>query len=265
VITTLFPASNSASSEQFLRLPRVIAVLPAFNEGMALVQLVRRFYAAVNHFPLQVIVVNDGSTDDSIELLEAAGLEGTEIIRHPKNKGLGEAVKTGFLAALAQADDDDIIVVMDSDGTHTPFLVERMIGLIREGNDVVVASRYRYGSQVVGLDWFRLFLSHASSWVFRLTVPLVNIKDYTCGFRAYRAGMLRRAFDHYGDDFITESGFACMAEILIKLGRLGALFCEVPMILRYDQKVSTSKIKIFRTILRSLNLVRRNTLGGGSA
>ncbi|WP_373531635.1 hypothetical protein [Vampirovibrio sp.] len=52
-----------------------------------------------------------------------------------------------------------------------------------------------------------------------------------------------------------------MAEIIIKLNKLGALFCEVPMILRYDQKVSTSKIKIARTVVRSLNLVRRSATG----
>jgi dolichol-phosphate mannosyltransferase len=261
VIPTLLSALEVSGAGRVTR-PRIFAVLPAFNEGAALTDLVRLFTEAVGTGPLQVIVVDDGSTDDSMALLEEAQIAGTDIIRHPRNKGLGEAVKTGFLVALERADDRDVIVVMDSDGTHTPFLVERMAGLIREGNDVVVASRYRYGSRVVGLDWFRLLLSHASSWIFRMTVPLSNIKDYTCGFRAYRAGMLKKAFRHYGDGFITEAGFACMAEILMKLGRLGALFCEVPMILRYDHKVSTSKIRIARTILRSLNLVRRNTLRG---
>lgn len=242
--------------------PCLFVILPAYNEGSALTGLVNRFAWAIQNYPFQILVVDDGSTDDSIELLEEARIASTDIIRHPRNKGLGEAVKTGFLVALERARDEDVIVVMDSDGTHTPFLVERMVRLIREGNDVVVASRYRYGSQVIGLDCLRLFLSHASSWVFRLTVPVKNIKDYTCGFRAYRAGALRSAFKHYGDRFITESGFACMAEILMKLSKQGALFCEVPMILRYDRKVSTSKIKIARTIVQSLNLVYQNLRKG---
>lgn len=239
-------------------MPKLFAVLPAFNEGADLTDLIRSFGQAIEKYRFQVIVVDDGSTDDSMALLEEAQIPGIDIIRHPTNKGLGEAIRTGFRVALERANEHDMIVVMDSDGTHSPFLVERMAGLIREGNDVVIASRYRYGSQVVGLEWFRLFLSHASSWVFRFKVPVRNVKDYTCGFRVYRAATLKKAFQHYGDRFITESGFACMAEILIKLGKLGALFCEVPMILRYDRKVSTSKIKIFRTILQSLNLVYRH-------
>lgn len=241
---------------------RLLVVLPAFNEGEALVGLSRLFEQAVRSQPFQIIVVDDGSTDRSMPALEAAHLPYVDIVRHEKNKGLGEAVKTGFRTALERAGANDVIAVMDSDGTHSPFLVERMLGLIREGNDVVVASRYRYGSQVVGLDWFRTLLSHGSSWVFRITAPIYNIKDYTCGFRLYRASILQKAFAAHGDRFITEAGFACMAEIIIKLNKLGALFCEVPMILRYDQKVSTSKIKIARTVLRSINLVRRSMSGG---
>lgn len=242
-------------------MPRIFVVLPSYNEGEALTGLSALFGKAIRQYPFQIIVVDDGSTDDSMRLLEEAQIPHVDIVRHIQNKGLGEAVKTGFLVALERANPDDIIMVMDSDGTHSPYLVERMAGLIQEGNDVVVASRYRYGSHVIGLDWFRTLLSHGSSWVFRLTTPIFNIKDYTCGFRLYRASILRKAFETHGDRFITESGFACMAEIIMKLNKLGALFCEVPMILRYDQKVSTSKIKIARTVLRSLNLVRRSATG----
>lgn len=258
------PISQFASSATYSTAPyapQIFVVLPAYNEGEALTALSALFSQAIQRYPFQIIVIDDGSTDNSMQRLEEAQLPHVDIVRHVHNKGLGEAVKTGFLVALERANPDDIIMVMDSDGTHSPFLVERMAGLIQEGNDVVVASRYRYGSQVVGLDWFRTLLSHGSSWVFRATTPIFNIKDYTCGFRLYRASILRNAFEAHGDRFITESGFACMAEIIIKLNKLGALFCEVPMILRYDQKVSTSKIKIARTVMRSLNLVRRNATG----
>lgn len=260
---TITSSQQTAVTEisQAGKTPRLFIVLPAYNEGAALSGLSALFFLAVRRYPFQIIVVDDGSTDDSMRLLEEARIPHLDIVRHPHNRGLGEAVKTGFLVALERAKENDIIAVMDSDGTHSPYLIERMAGLIQEGNDVVVASRYRYGSQVVGLDWFRTLLSHGSSWIFRVTAPIFNIKDYTCGFRLYRCGILREAFETYGDRFITEAGFACMAEIIIKLNKLGALFCEVPMILRYDQKVSTSKIKIARTVFRSLNLVRRSATG----
>jgi dolichol-phosphate mannosyltransferase len=249
------------TSQSGKKTPRLFVVLPAYNEGAALCGLSALFAQAIQCYSFQMIVVDDGSTDDSMRLLEEARVPHLDIVRHTHNQGLGQAIKTGFLIALARAEENDIIVVMDSDGTHSPYLIERMAGLIQEGNDVVVASRYRYGSQVVGLDWFRTLLSHGSSWIFRATAPIFNIKDYTCGFRLYRTRILQKAFETYGDRFITETGFACMAEIIIKLSKLDALFCEVPMILRYDQKVSTSKIKIARTVVRSLNLVRRSATG----
>jgi dolichol-phosphate mannosyltransferase len=240
--------------------PHLWIVLPAYNEGRELVELVGQFVDVVQNYSFQVIVVDDGSSDESMALLETAQIAHTDIIRHDVNKGLGEAIKTGFMIALERAQAHDILIAMDSDGTHLPFLINRMAQLVREGNDVVVASRYRYGSQVRGLNLFRHFLSHGASWVFRTVIPIPHIRDYTCGFRAYRAETLKKAFKHYQGQFITEPGFACMAEILIKLHKLGAICCEVPMILRYDYKVSTSKIKILRTIMRSLKLVCRNAL-----
>jgi dolichol-phosphate mannosyltransferase len=242
--------------------PEVIVVLPAYNEGEALVTLLWEMQTVLGSHQYRVLVVDDGSSDRSMELVEMSGLEKIEIIRHAQNRGLGEAIRTGLTEALAVSTyDADIIVVMDSDCTHTPHLMDRMVNMIKEGNDVVIASRYRYGSRVVGLSLFRTFLSHASSWVFRTFLPIANVKDYTCGYRAYRAGLLRKAFETYQQDFISESGFACMVDILLKLARMGAIITEVPLILRYDRKLSTSKMKVLKTIGSSLALVGRNLLG----
>jgi dolichol-phosphate mannosyltransferase len=118
--------------------------------------------------------------------------------------------------------------------------------------DVAIASRYQPGSKVVGLSTFRQLLSNGASWLFRLYAPVSGVKDYTCGFRAYRASLLQQAFARYGNHFITENGFTCMAEILIKLARLGARFREIPFVLHYEYKMSTSKMDILQTTQRSL-------------
>jgi dolichol-phosphate mannosyltransferase len=264
-LITVSRATVSLPYRHSVDCPYLWIVLPAFNEGMALVELVKQFAGAVQNYAYQIIVVDDGSSDNSMELLGAAQIDHTDIIRHGLNKGLGEAVKTGFIIALERACPQDIIIVMDSDGTHLPFLINRMAQIIREGHDVAIASRYRYGSRVRGLNLFRQLLSHGASWVFRAFKPIPHIRDYTCGFRAYRAEILKQAFDHYRGHFITESGFACMAEILIKLHKLGALCCEVPMVLRYDYKVSTSKIRILKTIARSLRLACQDIFPLGRA
>ena len=82
-------------------------------------------------------------------------------------------------------------------------------------------------------------------------------RDYTCGFRLYRAAMLRRAADAWGDRLVEEAGFTCMAEVLLKLGRGGARVAEVPLILRYDLKEGASKMKVMRTIARYFVLAQR--------
>jgi dolichol-phosphate mannosyltransferase len=97
----------------------------------------------------------------------------------------------------------------------------------------------------------------SGSWVFRLFVSIPCVKDYTCGYRAYKTGLLKRAFEKYHADFISESGFSCMIDILIKLARMDAIMVEVPLILRYERKQSPSKMKIMRTILSSLRLLFR--------
>jgi dolichol-phosphate mannosyltransferase len=94
-----------------------------------------------------------------------------------------------------------------------------------------------------------------------------GIRDYSCGFRAYRATTLRAAYAHYGDKgFVTEQGFACMVEILLQLNRLGGVrFAEVPFILRYDLKPTPTKMNVLRTIQDTLRLALRHRFGGKQA
>jgi dolichol-phosphate mannosyltransferase len=241
----------------------IFVVLPAYNEGEALVTLLNELEEVLTPHTFHLLVVDDGSTDGSPQRVQAMALPHVQLLAHPQNRGLGEAMRTGLSAAVQQAHrDDDIIIVMDSDCTHTPYLIERMITLIKEGNDVIIASRFRYGARVIGLSLHRVFLSHAASWVFRLFVPIVDVKDYTCGYRAYRTGLLKKAFEKYREDFIRETGFSCMVDILIKLARMDAIITEVPLILRYDRKESASKMKIFRTIRSTLKLLVRTLRQG---
>lgn len=241
----------------------IFVVLPAYNEGEGLITLIWEIIDALKSVAYRIIVVDDGSSDSSISLVQMAHLEQVSVIQHPQNKGLGEAIRSGLSAAVNLSQSErDIIMVMDSDCTHPPHLMTRMVNAVKEGNDVVIASRFRYGASVVGLSYLRNILSHGASWVFRTTMALPNVKDYTCGYRAYRAGLLKEAFETYQDDFISESGFSCMVDILIKLGRMGAIITEVPLVLRYDQKITVSKMKIMRTIGASMLLVLRNLFQG---
>src|SRR6185295_9286248 len=144
------------------------------------------------------------------------------VISHGDNRGLNEALRTGLLAALERVGEDDIVVTMDADDTHAPGLISRMTMLIEEGNDVVIASRYAPGGRVRGVSLSRRILSRGASLLFRAVYPIRGVRDYTCGYRAYRAGLLKEAFTRWGNEFISEPGFSCMVDVLLKLDRLDA-------------------------------------------
>ncbi len=239
-------------------------VLPAFNEaaniGTVLASLQRAGGEAGLEF--RAIVVDDGSSDGTADVVHRhEGSMPAILIEHPGNLGLGAAIRSGLLKAVDASADEDVIVTMDADDTHTPAAIREMIARIDSGADVVVASRYRAGSLVVGLSAYRRFLSLAASLLFRVVFPTAGVRDFTCGYRAYRATVLKEAFRRYRQEFIDEEGFQCMVDILLKLRRMNLVFAEVPLVLRYDLKAGKSKMKVARTIVKTIALLIKRRLG----
>ena len=244
----------------------IYVVLPAYNEGANIAPLLRTLKTAMKNAGLpdyQVLVVNDGSTDDTLAVLNGLRAElPVTVIDNETNQGLAETLKRGLVRAAEIASDEDIIVTMDADNSHTPALIRRMVVAIQEGNDVVIASRYRYGARVRGVPAHRLLLSSGASWLFRALFPIDGVRDFTCGYRAYRAGLLRRAFADLGPSaIISERGFSCMVDILLKIREYNPIITEVPLILRYDQKQGASKMKVLKTVGDTLRLVVRRRFG----
>jgi dolichol-phosphate mannosyltransferase len=239
-------------------------VLPAYNEAANLHAVLDALEEAAAHTGMtyHAVVVNDGSRDSTgeIALAHKKTLPLT-LIQHERNLGLGAAIRSGLLRAVDLARDHDIIVTMDADDTHTATAIAQMVNRIDQHFDVLIASRYQRGSIVVGVPLARRFLSLAASWLFRLVFPIPGVRDFTCGYRAYRAEVLREAVLRYRQEFINQGGFQCMVDILLKLSRMNLRFGEVPLVLRYDRKAGKSKMKVFRTIYRTLVLLFRRRIG----
>lgn len=238
---------------------RIFLMLPAYNESATLPSLLRRIDQVKTNtgLPIEVLVINDGSTDDTSELAKNFVGEAIAVNVHDviPNKGLANGMRTGFKLGIAELDDDDIIIAMDADDSHQPGLMVRMVQQINEGSDIVIASRYQKGARILGLSRFREFLSVGAGILYRIFIRIRGVKDYTCGYRAYRVSLLKEAQLHYGDKFIEQQGFGCMAEILIKLHKFNPVVHELPMILRYDYKLSDSKMQLSKTIKQSLTLI----------
>jgi len=242
--------------------------LPAYNEERSLPALLTRCVPvaqalAAEGRQFKVIVVDDGSKDKTIETAQSfADRLSIEVVPHVVNQGLGAALRTCLRSGIERAGDEDVIATMDADNTHDPGLLPQMWHFLEDTpGDVVIASRYVKGGDEVGLTPLRKVLSRGASFLLTMTVPVKGARDYTCGFRVYRSAMLKRAAEQWKDKLIEESGFTCMAEVLLKLGRGGARVLEWPLILRYDLKEGASKMKIMRTITRYFAMAWRVRTG----
>lgn len=235
-------------------------LLPAYNEAHALPKLIPALGSALTGTDYRLLVVDDGSSDGTQAIArEFASQWPVHVEPHGQNRGLGQAMATGFAWVAAHvASKHDVVVALDADNTHPATLIAEMVAKI-EGDlaDVVIASRYAPGGAEVGLAWHRHVLSRGASWLLSTAFPIPGARDYTCGFRAYRVATLERALKVYGPEgFVSQRGFACMAEILIKLHLIEARIDEVGLVLRYDLKEGASKLPVARTIHQYMGLIR---------
>ncbi len=244
-----------------MALPKIYVVLPAYNEEENLRALFDKLEDTLDALARRghersYVVVDDGSTDATPQIIEEYQERvPVSLITHAPNQGLGATIRDGLKRACELAEEQDVVIAMDADNTHPAGLMIRMVQLILEGNDVVIASRYRPGSRVVGLSALRRMMSTGARILFQIVFPIQGVRDYTCGYRAYRARLLKEGFRRYGDALVEYAGFQSMADILLKLSRLDAIIGEVPMILRYDLKGGASKMRVGKTVAATLKLM----------
>ncbi len=198
--------------------PRICAVIPAYNEAGRIGEVVRETLIQVE----RVLVVDDGSADDTADAARSAG---AEVIIHEKNRGKGAALSTGL--ARAGEEGFEAAVTLDADGQHNPAEIGRFIeAYVKSGADMVVGTRMSDRST---MPVVRSLTNLVTSVVISCLAGR-RITDSQCGFRLIRlstAGRMPLAAARYD----TES------EILVKAGRHGMLIKEVPISTIYrDEK-----------------------------
>ncbi len=248
--------------------PRAITiVLPAFNEEACLPALLGRIRELASRhltWHVRTVVVDDGSTDGSRHAVAAAASAmSVDLVVHERNLGLGRTLADGLRRALEISPEDAVIVTMDADDTHPVELVETMLARIAEGADVVIASRFRPGARVIGVPLVRRWISVAAALLVASLFPTRGVRDFTCGFRAYRRSALQRVRERTGDTIVSSSGFQVQCDLLLALRALRprVVFAEVPLFLRYDRKQGRSKMRVLRTAAATLGLLLRRRLG----
>ena len=241
----------------------IVFVVPAYNEVQNIDALLRGMAVKLEDLrrPAHIVIVDDGSRDGTGARAEAyANKLSVEVVRHPVNRGVGQAFRTGFARALEVAGPADVIVTKEADNTSDLGILEPMLTKIDAGADVVLASCYAPGGGVEGTTADRLILSAIANWLVRTCFPLRRLHTFSSFYRAYRADTLRRAFAAYDGRLLEFDGFVCMVEMLVKLGRLPVRIEEVPMILKCDRRKGASKMVRSRTIADYGRLFAREML-----
>ncbi len=251
-----------------MSIKKIFYILPCYNESLNLNKLLKDFsnFFKSKKVLIKIIIVDDGSRDNSIKVINKFQKNNfyknisIKILQHKKNMGLGKALKTGFEYCFSKGKNDDILVSMDTDNSHTVNLSYKMVNkIIFDAYDVVIASRYKKNSKIAGLNITRKFLSFGAALLYRIFFPITNVSDYTSGFRAFKLGPIKNAWVQ-NKKFFSEKGFSASADILLKLYKYRLKFFELPIDLRYDLKKGESKMKVINTIYLNIALIIKRRL-----
>ena len=187
---------------------KVSVVLPAKNESAAIGQTI----AQIQQLQLahEIIVVNDGSTDNTAQVAEEAG---AKVITHPYSKGNGAAIKTGARTAIG-----DVIIFMDADGQHDPQDIPQLLEKIEQGYDLVVGARQKGSQASLGRGVANALYNNLATYMTEQ-----KVEDLTSGFRAVRADKFREFL------YLLPNGFSYPTTSTMAFFRAGYSVAYVPI------------------------------------
>jgi dolichol-phosphate mannosyltransferase len=241
-------------------------VVPALNEAGnigAAIEGIRERVESLG-LPHRIVVVDDGSTDDTAQICRALSepARPVEVLAHPRNLGPGAAFRTGFLHVLRGADPLDVVLTLEGDTTSDPSVLPRMLHRVwEEGDHIVLASCYLYGGGIKGTRLHRVAISHLANGLMKKALGLSGLATLSSFYRLYQVSALQALSRRHGEAFLTSRGFECMVEILYRAARLGLRISEVPMVLDGSRRAGRSKMRVLRTSLGYLRLAARGLTG----
>jgi putative flippase GtrA len=195
---------------------RFTVVLPAFEEAERIANSVAAVRRALDDLDLEIIVVDDGSTDGTAQRAETAG---ARVVRLEPNRGKGAAVRAGMLAATGRT-----VAFTDADLAYPPEQLRNLLAAVEEGWDVAVGSRWHRDSEAIARPSLMRQLSSRAFNLLTATVLLGQYRDTQCGCKAFRADVARMLFEHTRLD-----GFAFDVEVLHLVERYRLSLTEVPV------------------------------------
>ncbi|TMK89251.1 MAG: polyprenol monophosphomannose synthase [Actinobacteria bacterium] len=215
---------------------RPLIVLPTYNEADNIAEILRRVRAVVPQ--AGILVVDDSSPDGTADIVWAMISEvgQVDILSRPRKSGLGSAYRDGFKWGRTRG--FDVLMEMDSDFSHDPADIPRLLKGIDDGADLVIGSRYVTGGEIPHWPWHRRALSKYANR-YSAAMLRLGIRDLTAGYRAYRGEML----DRIDLDAVRAEGYGFQVEMTYFVADAGGRIVEVP-IKFVDRVRGTSKMSM---------------------
>ena len=207
-------------------------ILPARNEAINLRPLLGKL---AERFPeAEIIVVNDGSTDETVEICHSFGVR---VVTHPYSLGNGAAVKAGARVARGET-----LVFLDADGQHDPTDIPRLLAKLEEGHDMAVGARRDHSQASWGRGVANRIYNRLASWMTNY-----QVLDLTSGFRAVRAERFREFL------YLLPNGFSYPTTITMAFFRSGYPVAYVPIVA--GRREGKSHIQPFQDGVRFLLII----------
>ncbi len=234
----------------------IYLILPAYNEEKNLLKIFKKLNNLTIAKKFIVILVDDCSNDKTFLIAKNKNKFKLIYKKHKQNKGLSIALETGFNVLRKRLKKEDLVVTMDSDNTHPISIIPNMLRQIKKNKaDIIIASRFLSMSRVNGLSVFRKYLSILAKCIFSFFFPYENLREYTCNFRIYRAFLIKDLIKN--KNFFKNEDFNIAVKIILNLIKRfkNLKISEYPLVLNYHYKIGASKMKVFKNIFLTLNLI----------
>jgi dolichol-phosphate mannosyltransferase len=232
-------------------------ILPTYNEAQnieAIVAAAAGVLDAASEGNYRILIVDDGSPDGTGEIADrlAREREQVEALHRTEKRGIGPAYLAGFRHALDHG--GAYVMEMDSDFSHDPADLARLLAAVRSGADLALGSRYVPGGGVVDWGPLRRFVSEGGSTYARWVLGL-RVHDLTGGFKCFKREVLEAI--HF--DGVRSQGYAFQVELTYRAVRAGFRVVEVPIVFK-DRELGQSKMS-WRIAAEAMWLVPRLRFG----
>jgi glycosyltransferase involved in cell wall biosynthesis len=221
---------------------KLAVLIPAHNESSKIHDLIK---SVRNQF-LDVIVIDDGSTDDTAEIASA---NRAEVLRNERNVGKGASLIRGFAYALSKG--YDAVLTMDGDGQHLPQDIPKFIAASKSQEfGIIIGNRM---ARVANMPRIRIITNSIMSWLISI-ITKQNIPDSQCGFRLIKKDVLETIK-------LRTTNFEIESEMLIEASHAGFAISSVPIQTIYDNELShihpwRDTVRFFKYILKRTKKIK---------